>query len=127
MSHPTYALAPLPEEESRSSSIDAELLPRREKIAFERLAGDELLTADLTDDVAIELLDWAREKIRTWVAATAGLEEEKAWARLEGRLQQLRRCLRRTSRISASSAHPQTTLRAQLATLDDELDHDVEA
>ena len=127
MSQPTYALAPLPGEESISSPIDAELLTRREEIAFERLAGDELLTADLTDDVAIELLDWAREKIRTWVAATAGLDEEGASARLEGRLQQLRRCLRRTSRISASSAHPQTTLRAQLATLDDELAHDVEA
>jgi len=127
LSQPTYALAPLPGEESISSPIDAELLTRREEIAFERLAGDELLTADLTDDVAIELLDWAREKIRTWVAATAGLDEEGASARLEGRLQQLRRCLRRTSRISASSAHPQTTLRAQLATLDDELAHDVEA
>ena len=127
MSPPTYALAPRPEEKSGASSVDAERLTQREAIAFERLAGDEMLTADLIDDVAIELLDWAREKIRTWVAATAGLDEEEAWARLEGQLQQLRRCLRRTSRISASSAHPQTTLKAQLAALDDELAHDVEA
>jgi hypothetical protein len=106
---------------------DSALLANRERLAFGRLSEDAMLTGDLTDDVATELLRWAQEKVRTLVAATSGLDDEEAWELLDPQLHRLRRRLRRNAKLTAAAGSPHTTLKALLTAPDDELCSDEQA
>jgi hypothetical protein len=107
------------EDQHRPPETDPAHLEAREQVAFERLSGDGVLTGELTDDAATELLRWARARVHQLVAATAAMEEQAAWDTLDPRLHALRRRLRRGAALSAASPHPEATLSAWLAALDE--------
>ena len=91
-----------------------ESMDQRLQMAFERIAGDANLSADLTDSEAEILFAWAREETQRLVKATQGLAEEEAWRELGPRLAHLRRYLRRTARESASAEDTAAALRQTL-------------
>ena len=92
----------------------ADLEPRIQR-AFERLAGDAGLTADLTDAQAKVLLSWAESEVRHLVRSTQGMNGPQAWEKLGPQLAVLRRHLREIARQSARADRPMEALRAQLA------------
>ena len=97
---------------------DADDLEERVERAFEHIAGDAGLTADLTDDQAKALLSWAESEVRRLVQSTRGMDEARAWATLDPQLAVLRRHLREVARRSARTDHPMETLRANLSAPD---------
>jgi hypothetical protein len=83
-------------------------------MAYERVAGDPNITADLTDDEAQELLTWAQEETRRLVNTTQGMTEEDAWRELDPKLAHLRRYLRRTAKESAAAENTGETIHQTL-------------
>jgi len=81
----------------------------------------------LRDPEATVLLDWAQEQVKCLVAATAGLDEETAWAHLHPRLRTLRRTLRRIAEHSDDADDPLTEVRrriSRLSTFHEEVEND---
>jgi dual specificity MAP kinase phosphatase len=90
-------------------------MEKRRQMAFERIAGDPMLTGDLTDAEAKILLDWADEEAQRLAAQTAGMDEDAAWSHLDPRLRDLRRTLRRIAKESADAENTAEALRQQLS------------
>ncbi len=98
-----------------STPEDTPALDRRTQKAYERIAADPNLTGALTDDAARILLNWAQDEVERLVAATAGMDEERAWDVLDPQLQRLRRHLRQAAEASADADRPKQRLRELLA------------
>lgn len=114
------------EAQSRVQAAQADSMEARESRAFERLSEDAMLTGDLTDDDAAELLLWARGRVHQLVAASAKLGEQEAQEYIDAQLLALRRRLRRSAQLCAASLDPHSALKAQLAILDGETGSDAQ-
>lgn len=93
---------------------DDATMEKRRQMAFERIAGDPMLTADLTDDAAKILLDWAGVEAQRLVAATDRMDDTAAWDYLDPNLRTLRRHVRRIARQSAGAEEPEAKLQELL-------------
>lgn len=78
-----------------------EVARRVERVA-ERILGNERLTADLDDQAAQVLLDWALARAQAIAGSAAGPDEDTVQAAMEPRLVALERMARLVSRWAAS-------------------------
>jgi hypothetical protein len=67
--------------------------------AVESITGDASLTGNITDDVAMPLIRWGVERARQIVLQTNDMDDESATAYLDSMLPNLRRVIRRISKL----------------------------
>lgn len=79
-------------------------MDERRQRAVEAIVGDSSLTDALFDAEASRLLEWGTKLAGALSQQTAGMDETQAAAYLDEKLADLRRIIRRTSRLVGSSA-----------------------